>query len=130
MSRRACIMHDPRCDQRHDPLEPCNLRRLTPSQAAFAEANREHSGQRLAWRLTITSGPMAGTSCVTFAATPGRARWILVRHLREWASLDRRSWPGIRTRRAPEFDRSVLRYDNIAGTCYRPDFAGLYERRD
>jgi hypothetical protein len=73
----------------------------------------------LAFEVEINS-----MTCVVFASTPAKARWIAVKSYWE-AGYGRGSgtWPRAKAKRVPHLDKSPLRDREQKAWC--PDYAGL-----
>jgi hypothetical protein len=74
----------------------------------------------LAWEIEINS-----MTCIVFAATEPKARWLAVKSFWEAGYGHRGVWPRPSARRVPELDTSPLR-EHSANRCYAPEYARNY----
>lgn len=67
-------------------------------------SDKKPTGELLAWTVEINS-----MTCVVFAATKAKAKWIAVKSY--WEAYGKNRWPNPVANRAKVYDRSVLRHE-------------------
>jgi len=67
---------------------------------------------KVAWKVDINY-----MTCVVFAATKPKARWIAVKSYRDAFGRRLGEWPRAKAWRAPQYDRSSLRFEPPKAWC-------------